>query len=178
MTTTELSKDAGLSAAAQTLADDNLSPAQYVELLEKRELFQDAVQFHAHTLEPRGAIEWAGKCVQELDPPDQRPETAESAAAVEKWLTMPADPSRWAAKEAAEKSQVSFPADLLAMAVFLSGGSMTPAGSPETPPPRYASQKMAGGSVLVAVVSHSPESAKKRYRRALELAGYRPPTEG
>ncbi len=175
MTTKEIGKDAGLSAAAQSLANDEQTPAEYVEALEKQELYRDAVEFHAHSVDPQAAVEWAHKCVRELDPPDQKPESAESFSAVEKWLLAPADPLRWGAKDAAEKAQMSSPADLVAMGVFLSGGSLTPAGSPEVPPPKYSSQKLAAGAVLVAVVAHTPEKAKERYRKALELAGYKGP---
>ena len=56
---------------------------------------------------------------------------------------------------------------LLAMAVFLSGGSVASPGAPETPPPQYAAQKLIAGSVQVAVVSYEPQKAKERYQRAL-----------
>ena len=79
------------------------------------------------------------------------------------------DTTRWAAKEAADKAEKGDSSKLLAFAVWMSGGSLTPAGSPEAPPPPYTAQKLIAGSILVIVPSHEPAKAKERYQKALKL---------
>jgi hypothetical protein len=102
-------------------------------------------------------------------PGKEKEEKDEPLEAADQWIKAPGDPTRWAAKEAADKAKKSGPSKLTAMAVFMSGGSMTPAGAPVTPPPQYLAQKMIAASVLVAVVSHEPQKSKERYKKALAL---------
>ena len=61
------------------------------------------------------------------------------------------------------------PANLLAMGVFMSGGSIAPPQSPEIQPPPYTAQKMISGCITATVLTYQPENAAKRYKRALEL---------
>jgi hypothetical protein len=104
--------------------------------------------------------------VRDLRSPEDK-EKDEPLDAADQWVKAPGDPTRWAAKDASDKSKKNGPSNLVAMAVFLSGGSVTPPGAPMVPPPKYAAQKMIAGSVLVAVVSYEPAKANERYKKAL-----------
>lgn len=170
MTTLEIAKIALLSHGAQTLAaEGNLTPAQFLDAAMEREWYQDAIQFLAHKMPGKTAIQWARDCVRELAPPDPNTGPQRALSAVDRWLQFPDDTARWGAKEAAEESGLSSPADFVAMAVFLCDGSITPPGSPPTAPPSHADRKMAAGSILTAVVAHTPERAAERYRKALTI---------
>ena len=169
MTTAEIAKIAVLSHPAGTLAQENPPPSQFLDAAIEKELYQDAVQFLAHKMAPRTAIQWAHDCVKALRPPDQKPPDDASLDAVQKWLQFPTDAGRWEAKAAAEKDGLSSPADCVAMAVFLNDGSVATAGAPETAPPAHSANRMAAGSIMMAVVSHIPEHAAERYRQALTM---------
>jgi hypothetical protein len=196
MTVKELSETAGVSGAAQALVKEDSTPSTYLDSLEKQELYQDAIRFLAYKLPIDAGIKWSSACVKELrapagkdqptgkdqpavkNPPagkdpaaakDQKEEKDEPLEAADQWIKAPGDPTRWAAKEAADNAKKSGPSKLTAMAVFMSGGSMTPAGAPVTPPPQYLAQKMIASSVLVAVVSHNPQKSTERYKKALAL---------
>jgi hypothetical protein len=166
MTTKEIAEAARLSAAAHALLRDDSTSSAFLDELEKQSLFEDAVNFLAHRLSPQNAVKWALDCYRDLLPPktDNPPLDASDA-----WAKAPSDATRWAAKEAADKSRESNPADLLALAVFFSGGSITPPGSPETHPPEGTAQKLAAASVHLSVVTHQPENADQRHKRALML---------
>ena len=168
MTVKEISETAALSGSAQALVKDDSTPAAYLDSLEKQELYQDAIKFQAYNLPVDAAIKWASKCIKELRSPESKDQKDEPLDAVDQWANAPADATRFAAKKAADKWK-SDSSKLLAMAVYMSGGSLTPPGAPETPPPKGAAQKMIAGSIQVAVVSYQPAKAKERYQQALKL---------
>lgn len=169
MTTSEIVAVAKLSDRVKELTTDEPGPSRFVQLLEARGLFKDAIQFLTHGLPIDVAIRWGCAAVRELARKENPAQSAEVLEAAEGWLKAPNDEERWKARSAAEKNGVSSPADLIAMAVFLSGGSITPAGTPVTPPPEYAANRMVGSGIQLAVLSQSPEKASERYRRALQI---------
>jgi hypothetical protein len=171
LTTKEIIENAILSSAACRLAKDKdeMPPAEYMKLLEEQGMYQDAIRFLGHKLEPKKAVEWAVKAVRELQGPDQVEANRASLEASETWIKAPSDGARYAAKEAADKSGVTTPADCAALAVYLAGDSISLPDSPKVSPPPYAAQRMASGAVEIAVVTHEPQHAEQRYKRALEL---------
>jgi hypothetical protein len=168
MTTAEIAKNADLTVEAQSFVRGDITPAQYLDTLEQQALFQDAVRFLAHKLAVNTAIRWAHTCAKELAGPDKDPRSEESLAATARWLQVPEDTTRWQARDAAEKAGLGTAAGCVGMAVFLSG-VITPAGSPEIQPPPQSAQRLAATSILVAVLSYTPEKAAERYRHALAI---------
>jgi hypothetical protein len=169
MTVKEISEVSNLSAAALALVQEDSTPSGYLDSLEKQQLFQDAIRFLAHKLATDAGVKWACACVRELRAPDRKEQKDEPLEASEQWTKTPGDPTRRAAKDAADKAKTTGPSYLAAMAVFLSGGSIAPPEAPETNPPPYSAQKMIAGSVVIAVVSYMPEKAAERYKRALAM---------
>jgi hypothetical protein len=169
MTVKEISEISNLSEGARALVQEDSTPPAYLDSLEKQELYQDAIRFLAHKLPTDAGVKWASACVRELRAPDPKEQKDEPLDASDQWIKAPGDPTRWAAKEASDEAKTAGPSKLVAMAVFLSGGSVSPPGGPETPPPPYSAQKMIAGSVLVAVVCHEPQKAAERYKRALQM---------
>ena len=166
MTTGEIIEVAKLSKGSQTLLTGDIGPSRFIQLLEQRGLFNDAIQFLAHGLPIEIGIRWGCSAIRELA---LSLDSTEALEAAENWLKKPGDEERWKAREAAEKSGLSSPADLLGMAVFFSGGSITPMDSPAAPPPIYVANRLVGGSVQLAVLSRNPEQSHARYLRALQI---------
>jgi phosphopantetheinyl transferase (holo-ACP synthase) len=169
MTTKEIGEAANLSASAHGLLREDSTPESFLAALQKRELYEDAVSFWAHKLTAADGVKWALACIRELESPEQKTRKNESLVAADRWVLAPGDDTRWAAKEAADKATDTTPADILAHGIFLSGGSVTPPQSPEVQPPPYAAQKLISGSVRVTVLTHEPQNATARYKRALAL---------
>ena len=169
MTVKEISETASLSGPACALVKEDSTPGGYLDSLEKQELYQDAVTFLAYKLPTDAGIKWASACIKELRSPESKEQPDEPLDAADKWVKAPDDTTRMAAKDAADKSKNGGPSLLLAMAVYMSGGSLAPAGAPETPPPKYSAQKFIAGTVQVSVVSHEPAKAKERYQKALKI---------
>ncbi len=168
MTTAEIAATAKLTDEARLLAKDGIGPSRFVGLLEERSLFQDAIRFLACGFPVALAIEWGCRCIRELTPSEVT-ESSKTFGAAEAWLKSPNDENRRKAREAADQSEMPQAADLLAMAVFFSGGSITPAGAPETPPPEYVASRLAAGGIIMAVLSRQPEKADERYRKTLGI---------
>ncbi len=170
MTTAEIVTAAKLSEGAKKLLAPELGPSRFVNLLESRELFKDAVQFLSHGLPIEIAVKWACACSRELLPPALLDKSKEALESVEAWLYSPDDAARWRARRAADESDMSSPVDFVAMAVFLSGGSVTPPEAPITAPPPFVASKMVAGSIQLAVLAHTPENAALRFRKTLQLS--------
>ena len=169
MTVKELSQTASLTLAAQELAREDSTASSYVDVLEQKELYEDAIRFTAYSREPLPAIRWASTCIHQLRDPQQANDACLDAA--DRWLETPGEPARQAAGAAADKPEAAGAGRLAALAVFLSGGSIASPGSPmAVEPPAYTAQQLVAGAVTIAVVSHEPEHAVERYKKALELA--------
>jgi hypothetical protein len=169
MTAREIGANANLSQSGLSLITDEMSPSACLDALEAQALYEDAVRFLAHKLDARPGIEWAVKCARELEAPERKQRANEPLEAAETWLVAPTDATRQTARQAADRSPEKSASTLIAMAVFFSGGSITPSGQPEVQPPTYSAAKMVAGAVRVSVVSYDPPHAAERYRRALAL---------
>jgi hypothetical protein len=169
MTVKEISEVSTLSGGALALVQEDSTPSTYLDSLEKQQLFQDAIKFLAHKLAVDVGVKWACACVRELQDPELKQQKDEPLEAAEQWIKAPGDPSRRAAKDAADKAKTMGASYLVAMAVFLSGDSITPPDAPETKPPPYSAQKLIAGSVASAAVSYMPEKADEHYKRALAM---------
>ena len=169
MTTLEIAKSAGLSGEAKPFVRDDQKPEECAGTLADHELFADAIALLAHSREAADAIKWGYVCVKKLAPAEEQGTDA-SLEAVEAWLEKPGDETRRAAGAAAEDSGKSRPSDLLALAVFFSGGSITEPDAPPADPPPFVANKMVAGSVQLSVVGYPPERNAARYRIAIQLA--------
>lgn len=148
---------------------EGMTPAQYLDTLEQKALYQDAVRFLAYKLPVNPAIRWGHTSLKELAPPGPDPRSEPAMSAVARWIQMPDDSARRQAREAADKSGVGTAAGCLAMAVAMSGGSVTPPGAPEVAPPPYSANRLVAASVMVAVLSYTPEKSAERYNKALAI---------
>lgn len=164
-----MSDSAGVSPAASALVQEDSTPSSYLNSLEKQELYPDAIRFLAFKLPTDAGVKWASSCIKELSSPESKKEKDEPLEASDNWVKAQSDATRFAAKDAADKSKTSGPSKLLAMGVFMSGGSLTPAGAPHTPPPPNTAQKMIAGAILIVVVGHEPQKSTERYKQALKM---------
>ncbi|MET0252180.1 MAG: hypothetical protein ABW203_08390 [Novosphingobium sp.] len=136
------------------------APGAYCRRLIEMGSLADAATFLAHALPRYECIAWAGRAL--LD---------EGAAArgdplmiaVLRWIDNPVDPNRRAAFQAAEDAAADTPARLLALAVYLSGGSLSEPDLPAVLPPSHVSAKLAAAALVKgAYASAAPAEALRR----------------
>ena len=109
------------------------------------------------------------------------PKQAAALQATQRWVQSPTDENRRAAYTAAEAATFGTPAGCVALAAFLSGGSLAPPDLQAVPPPEYACGQAAGSAIVIAGIVSSPEKAPQKYARFLAegfaIASGKPPTD-
>lgn len=130
--------------------------------------FTEAINQQARSLQPRACIEWSLACLRKLQPQVEPPEQ-KALKAVEKWLADPSDANRRAAKAVSDETGLSTPAGCVALAVFFSEGSISPANQHEVPPPPDVTAKIAAGGILLAATK-DPANSTERLQTCLKLA--------
>ena len=136
---------------------------QGVDLLAQRGLLPDATQLLAHALPAREGVRWACRCAREAG------QVGAPLEAAERWLAEPTEENRRACQAAYEEAGLQTPGAVAALAVFLSGKSLGPAGLPDVPPDPFHAAKAVAGAVLLAAVIQQPEKAEERLRQFLEV---------
>lgn len=137
-----------------------------VDALVTRDLLGDAARLLAHALPPRESVWWAWWCARRALSPDAPDAAAASLAlaAAEQWIAQPTDQHRRAALAAAEVAGSRTPAGCAGLAAFLSGGSIAPAGAPDTAAPPFLAAKVVTGGVILAAAAPSAAQSTERYR--------------
>ncbi len=137
-----------------------LAPSAHFAALRDAGSLDEAVTFLAQALPRYEAIVWAADCLRALMPPNtlETPDGAAYRAALQ-WIREPSDAHRWLAHDLATAPGSGVGAGVsLAMAAFMSGGSIVP----ETAPPVQASPELAGrlaGAAILAALSGHPTRA-------------------
>jgi hypothetical protein len=128
----------------------------------------EAVRCIASALPPREGIWWAwasARHVAQLMHGAALPPLMRLALdAVDKWINAPSDETRRAAWSAGDAFGTGTPAGAAAAAVFMSGGSIGPAGSMEIPPPPGVCGSLVSTAVVLAAVSGPPKEIATAYQ--------------
>jgi len=164
----DLCERAKLGEDAKSLLKDGHTPRQFLELLIGKELFLDAIRFLAFTLPRREAVGWGCLCVRHSMGTEDPSKISETQVAAEKWVSLPDEGNRRAAKAAVDKEGLEDPSDFLAQAAFSSGGSMVPADLTPVAPPENATPQLVAGAVMLSAVKSQPEKATAKYRVFLQ----------
>jgi hypothetical protein len=163
----ELCAHLELSADAQKLLNDQLSPDAFLDLLVEKEQWVDAIRFLAFALPKREAVWWATGCVRAHLPTDAPLKVLEALKSAEAWVYKPTEENRWAAKEAGEKVGYDKAACWTTMGAFWSGGSLVPAHLPSvTPSPAFAPGAVSGAILMAG--AQDPSKVMENYRLALD----------
>lgn len=159
----DVCKGVELPDGAAELLTKRPTVSQFLGQLAERDEFAAAMRVAAHALPIREAVWWASQCAKTAGP-------SPALTAAERWVIAPSDETRRAAMTAAESAGLATPAGCVALAAFLSGGSLGPADVAEVPPPAGAAAQAAGGAVALVAVIKEPEKAAERYKKFLALA--------
>jgi len=164
----DLCERAKLGEEAKALLKDGHTPQKFLELLIGKELFQDAIRFVAFALPKREAVGWGCLCVRHSLGTENASKISQTQVAAEGWVANPADGTRCAAKDAADKEGFESPSALLAVAAFFSGGSVVQPGLQPVAPPDQMTPQLVAGAVMISAVKNQPEKAAEKYRVFLQ----------
>ena len=158
------------SAAVPDLAEPlTLAPLAFLEWLAVEGHWPTVWSFLANALPRREAVWWASRCVRAISPPELPPVTDAALKGAETWAAAPGDVNRRKAMPLAEAVGFDQPAGCVALAAFLSGGSLTPPPNPEVAPPANAFARAVAGAVQLAATVPHPEESAATARRLLDL---------
>jgi hypothetical protein len=146
-----------LSDAARQALTSKIKLAPFLAQLVRDELWTDALRSAAFGLPRASALWWGTLCLWEFYRPHPAAAVERCLAATVAWVRDPTEANRRAAYDAGQAAEITTPAGNLAMAVFFSEGSLSPAGQPPVPTkPHYLPQSLAAAVVLA--VKQSPRN--------------------
>ncbi len=154
------------SDPAMSEADAKLSPEAYCLKLIGEDQLDLAAQVLGVALPRVDGIAWAASVLDTLLPEAQTSRGAPIRALVGAWIEEPDHEKRKQAWEMAEAQEETTPEQLLAMALFLSGGSISMDGLPPVLPPEGASGRIVGGAIVL--MAHRSKDPAKGLQAAIE----------
>lgn len=154
--------------AARTLLRPGTPPEAFLQALNERQFYHDAVQFLAHALPQREAVWWACLCAGAALGEEPPAEQGTALAAAKAWVYEPRQENCHAAMAAAEAAGFDTAAGWAAVAAFWSGETLAPADVPAVPPTPGLVGKAVAGAVILAAVSGPAEKAAEVFQGFLQ----------
>jgi hypothetical protein len=160
-----------LDRKARPLLKPDATPAEFLGALKADRQHQSAVCFLAHALPAREAVWWASLCVGQKGGAALPPAELAATRASVTWVLDPSEQNRQAAEKAAAAVEKGTPAELLAVAVAWTGGSLSPPVPkvPPVPPGPYLPAKGVYGAVLLAATKAGGADVQETLRAFVEL---------
>ena len=149
----------------------DMSTLDLIEALTKQQLFVDAIRYLALALPKRESIWWTIAVNKKVSPQNIDDIKEQKAwKLVEEWVYDPTENNRAGAYALAEALEFETPGSYAAMAVYWSGGSLTPAESGQIVPPGPGlSGTAVGASVLMTCAQGEPQTIGIRHQYALKI---------
>lgn len=159
-----------LGGDARSLLKEGQRLQDFQVLLMERRLYADAIRVTAACLPPRRAIWWGALCLWSLSRPKPPAEVWAVLQASLAWLREPSDQHRREAEAAGRAAGVTTPAGNLGLAIFLSEGSLAPAGQPRVAPEPHLTPVTVAAALLQATRKLKPDQTSPCQARFLALA--------
>lgn len=167
----EVCQHLDLSEDARKLLFDEQTAPQFLALLIKNGLHQDALRFVAYDLPKRKAIWWGCLCLWETYRPSPPKDVDAALDAVVQWVQNPEEAQRREADAAGKVVGGNTPIGMLAQAAFCSGGSISLPDCPEVLPDEWLTAQLVAAAVVLASKSAPPAKRDALQRKFLVLAG-------
>jgi len=160
-----------LTPAARALVSEPGVPEVYLTQLERAGLTVDAITFCANWLSSREAVWWGCLCAWHVQRTAVPAASVAAYQAIVRWLREPTEPNRRALEAAARGAGVGSPAGSLALAGFVSTGSIAPPNCPAVEASPSQSHTIVAGAVQLAAVSAA--SCRPFFLLASDVAHHR-----
>ncbi len=159
--------DLELDEEARKLLRDNIRPAEFLDALIAKELWIDACRFLALALPKREAVWWSIQCAK-LGP-EQTPEGTAALQAAEKWVLEMTEEHRRPCQALSETAGIGTPAGLAALAVFVSGGSISAPDLPAVLPPHHMTGTVVGNAAIMAALLPKPADSVEKFPKLVAI---------
>lgn len=158
-----------LGEIARALLDAEDEPDEFLAVLMENRLFTDAIRLTAYRLSKRQAVWWGCLCAWDVCRPSPSSQVTAALQACARWVREPNEEHRRESERTAD-AVLGTPAGNLALAVFLSGGSISAPQSPSVSPGPLLTAKLVAEAVLLASRIAVPEKTVECQRRFLGMA--------
>lgn len=145
-----------LTDEAKALLLDEMTPAQYVQILIDKTMYTDAIMFLAAGLSKRESTWWACLCARSTLTKQSSDADAKAISLAEAWVYKPTQENCRLTLPAAEATEFKTAAGWSAMAAFWSGENISPVSDSVVPPPTDLTGKAVNGAVLLAAAQAAP----------------------
>lgn len=133
------------------LEDPDADPETEYRKLRERNDLSVAMNYIGHALPRFEAVAWAAHLLHDWSRTIELGLTEQQALdSVQRWVGEQSDDYRRAAYEAGQRAARHSPEQLLAWAVFMSGGSISEPDLPAVQPPQHVCGRLAASAVLLA----------------------------
>jgi len=160
-----------LKPQARALLAPGQSTREFFDALVSAGHLADARRLLAHAMPPRRSIWWATLCLHHAQEkaPFETPEEGSAFDAAAGWVVAPSEATRRAAEDAAWAAHSTTAAGILAMACFLSGGSISRPALPPVVAPPHLTGRLSGVVVYLASVRFDPARYLRHLREYLAI---------
>ncbi len=159
-----------LEDEARSLMNDGQTPDAYIQTLQDKKLFADAIRFLAMALPKRESVWWACVAARAMMKQNTPPQDVATLSAAEAWVYQPTEENRRQAMAYAEAAEFKTAASWAATAAFWSAGSMAPPDAPVVPPaPDLTAKAVTGAVLLAASTVDDPEKIDEVYVQMLGI---------
>lgn len=158
-----------LSDEARTLSAGSKEPAGFLEKLIEHELFDDAFDFITQWFPKRHLVWWGCLCCWQALRPRPANEAAQALHAALSWVMTPSEENRRRAERAGYAADIATPAGNLALAAYLSSGSLAPPGQPEVVPEPMMASKAVANTVRLLLTRIAPDGKKAVQAQFVQL---------
>lgn len=155
------------SSVPPNLIENSLSSLDFLEGLIMAKCHVDAIEFLAHGLPNYLGLEWAYMCINNHGEFDLK--QGALLKRIREWLDEPDETIRRIIGAKGEEMGFDNPLGWLALAVFLSGGSITPEEAPETLPPQNVRAHMTSGTIILLVAQDDPKNIAQNFITFLDI---------
>jgi hypothetical protein len=150
-----------------TLPEEGVDPRSYYLGLKSGGQLDRALAYLGHALPRYEAVAWAAHAIRTMPSKEEPlPLDRQALDRTMQWIEDPGDDYRRAAYQAAESAGRESPERLVAIAAYMSGGSIAPPDLPPVNPPQEVCGRIAAAAVLVA--AHRSGDAASALAAALE----------
>lgn len=144
---------------AAALIDPALSLESLYQAWTDAKLLPDVIRLTSAVLPERESIWWGWVSARHASQANggKPPSAAEHRclASVERWIVAPGEESRRVVWADGNEAGLDTPIGMVSAAVFLSGSSVAPAGSPAVPPPPGTAMPLVVGAILLSATTTS-----------------------
>lgn len=158
-----------LEDEARALMADGQTPDAYIQVLQDKKLYADAIRFLAMALPKREAVWWGCVAARSMMPKEVPPQEVATISAAEAWVYQPTEENRRQAMAYAEAAEFKTASSWAATAAFWSAGSMSPPEAPVVPPAPDLTAKAVTGAILLASSVAEPDKLDEVYVRMLAI---------